>query len=187
MGKIFTKNEYIEYDTYTILKIVSVKHGTFEILLDDEDVEKVKQLHWNINKFNHAMKRNYFYVVNRDGLLLHRYIMNAPKGLVVDHINGDKLDNRKQNLQICTVKKNSRKSQFRLTNKSGHSGVFWYYYNNVNKWVAQIIVDYKTIHLGYYDDIKDAIKAREKAEIKYFGDFKPISNCPENAGNAINT
>lgn len=187
MPKIFTKNEYIEHDTYTILRITSVKHGIFDMLLDDEDVDKCKEKHWNINKYNHLMKRDYFYAVAMGGILLHRYIMDTPKGLVTDHRDGNKLDNRKQNLQICTVKENSRKSQFRLTNKSGHSGVIWYPHHNYNKWKATIIVDYKTINLGYFDDINDAIKVREQAELKYFGEFQPVSNCTENAGNVINT
>jgi len=191
MARFVVENKYIESDIYTILKINNQKYGEFEVLIDKEDIDKCKSKKWYINKFNHAMKRDYYYVVNGDGLLLHRLLMEAPKGLMVDHIDGKVeghiLDNRKQNLQICTVKENSRKSQFRLTNKSGHSGVFWYHYNGINKWVASIVVDYKTINLGYYDDIEDAIRVREKAEIKYFGEFKPISNCLENTGNTINT
>jgi hypothetical protein len=98
---------------------------------------------------------------------------------VIDHIDGNMLDNRKKNLQICSTQENAQKQKFRLTNKSGHKGVIWYPYNNVNKWVAFIRVNYKYIRLGYYIDINDAIKARKDAEIKYFGEFQPINNLED--------
>jgi hypothetical protein len=94
----------------------------------------------------------------------------------IDHKEGHTLDNRKDKLQICNNKENLRKQQFRLNNTSGHTGVHWYPYNNVNKWMAKIVVDYKCVNLGYYNDIEDAIKARKDAELKYFGEFQPIGN-----------
>jgi hypothetical protein len=170
-----TINEYFPYEDYTILKIVSNKFGTFELKIDNEDVEKCKLYRWNINNFNRKMKQEYFYAISKDVGLLHRYILDVTgRENVVDHINGDMLDNRKNNLQICSTKENAQKQKFRLTNTSGYTGVYWYPYRGVNKWMAKIVVDYKCINLGYYISIEDAIKARKDAELKYFGEFQPI-------------
>lgn len=179
MSKYTVTNEYINKDTYTIIKINNERYGNFEILIDNDDAEQCKSCTWYVNKYDRTAEKDYYYIVNGKGLLLHRFIMNAPKELVVDHKDGNKLDNRKQNLQICTVKENSRKSEFRVTNKSGHTGVIWY--TKTNKWMSYIKVNYKFKNLGYFENIDDAIDARKKAEIFYFGDFKPISNCLENA------
>lgn len=179
-------NEYIEQEEYTILRINSPTHGSFDVLIDNDDVEKCKEHKWciYINKFYRESKRDYCYAINKDGVLLHRFVMGVTdRKQFVDHMEGHTLDNRKNKLQICNNKENLRKSQLRLTNKSGHTGVIWYPYHNVNKWMAYIRVNYKQIKLGYHDKLEDAIKAREEAEEYYFGKFKPISNCPENAIN----
>jgi hypothetical protein len=57
------------------------------------------------------------------------------------------------------------------TNTSGRTGVYWF--KRVNKWIAAIVVDNRQIHLGYFVNFEDAVKAREEAEIKYYGELKP--------------
>jgi len=115
------------------------------------------------------------YSGRKDGLnnkRLHRIIMGDPEDLVVDHINRDPLDNRRENLRIVTQQENCMNLSMRKTNKSGVSGVHWN--KNRNKWVAQITYNYKIIHLGYFDNLEDATKARKDAEIKYFGEFRAM-------------
>lgn len=102
---------------------------------------------------------------------LHRVIMDAPVGMDVDHINGNPLDNRRSNLRICTHKENSRNTKLAKNNTSGAIGVRWD--KTKNKWLARIKVDYKDIHIGRFNNFKDAVKARKDAEIKYFGEFAP--------------
>ena len=60
----------------------------------------------------------------------------------------------------------------RKTNKSGVPGVCWN--KNANKWRAKLTYKYKIIYLGYFDNLEDARKARKDAEIKYFGEFRPM-------------
>ena len=189
MRKIVT-NEYIEQDRYTILRINSPTHGSFDVLIDNEDVSRCKEHKWCVNKYKRQSKHNYFYVVNGKGILLHRFLMNVTdRNQIVDHVEGkiidNILDNRKEKLQVCSNKENLRKQQFRTTNTSGYTGVSWYPYHNYNKWKAKIVVDYKCINLGYFDNIEDAIKARKDAELKYFGEFQPIGNLDDKT--AINT
>lgn len=101
---------------------------------------------------------------------VHRIIMNVtnPK-ITIDHINGNPLDNRKVNLRICTQSNNCKNKSINSNNTSGVIGV--YFNKKVQKWVAEIKVNYKKIHLGYFESLNDASKARKEAELKYFGDY----------------
>ena len=81
-------------------------------LIDIEDIEKVKEYFWHLEKFNDDL----FYVAcsnNGKTLRLHTLIMNTPKGYVIDHINHNGLDNRKCNLRICTIQENSMNTRNR--------------------------------------------------------------------------
>jgi hypothetical protein len=96
--------------------------------------------------------------------------MNCPNGMVVDHINGNPSDNRKQNLRIVTQHQNAMNARLNINNTSGTTGVSWDKENN--KWIAAIGVNNKNIKLGRFINIEDAIKARKEAEDKYFGEYK---------------
>jgi hypothetical protein len=172
MAKTLT-NEYIKKGDYYELHIDGSIHGNKIIKIDNDDVEKIKKHHWCIIKCCRCNKV-YYYIIS-DGLLIQRFIMNIinkDRNIVVDHKNGDTLDNRKNNLKVCSQKENVRKSELSLNNTSGHVGVCWY--KNTGQWMAKIQVDYKQITLGYFDNIEDAVKAREKAEITYFGEYTPL-------------
>ncbi len=86
-------------------------------------------------------------------------------GNEVDHINHDKIDNRLVNLREVTRSENQRNRTRQKNNTSGFTGV--YFHTTKNKWNAKIRNSGKNIHLGYFEKIKDAIKARKKAIIKY--------------------
>lgn len=96
----------------------------------------------------------------------HRYILGEiPKGKVIDHINGNSLDNRRVNLRIVSQQQNRRNLGGALTNsKSGVRGVYWN--KQRNKWHAVIRHNRKNINLGFYNDIEDARKARIKKEFE---------------------
>ncbi len=83
----------------------------------------------------------------------------------IDHINGDKADNRILNLRDVGQDCNSKNSKKSALNTSGTTGVTWD--KNRKKWIAQIKVDYKNKHLGRYNNKKDAIQVRKEAEKKY--------------------
>ena len=89
---------------------------------------------------------------------------------MVDHINRNPLDNRKSNLRIVNNQQNSMNKGHQKRNTSGHKGVSWD--KSRNKWYAYITVNYKLINLGRFNILEDAIKARKKAEIKYFGEYR---------------
>jgi len=150
-----------------VYRIVSKKHGIFNVLLDDTDFEVLKNLggKWGICKM-----RDSFYVQKRfpDNKVkqLHRFLLNAKSGDYVDHINGNPLDNRRDNLRICSNSANLRNGNLRINNTSGYKGVSWD--KSRKKWATVIKVKYKSIHLGRYISFEDAVKARKEAEAKYW-------------------
>jgi hypothetical protein len=151
------------------IELKSKRHGSHITVVDDVDYERMKRL--KNMKWSVVIKRNgliYFQKRLPGGKLveLHRWIMNPKKGEYVDHIDGNTLDNRRQNLRICTNAANLRNGKIRPNNNSGITGVWRD--KSRNKWVAEIKVNYKKISLGRFDNIKDASKARKQAEKKYF-------------------
>ena len=159
-------NEYKDLENgTTILFINSPTHGLKEVYIDTEDKEKVSKFHWNVSKrkrpkgtFNVVTPKN----DELESTLLYRYIMNAPKEMNVDHRDGNPFNNRKSNLRICTQADNNKNLKIRKNNTSGHKGVCWV--TKHSKWMAYIKINTKFKNLGLYNDINEAIKAREKAE-----------------------
>ena len=97
---------------------------------------------------------------------MHRVVMNTPKGMDTDHINGDKLDNRKCNLRVCTRSQNKVSGSLnRKDNKSGTKGV--HYDKSRGKWMAFLRAHGKFRNLGRFNHKEDAIIARKEAELEY--------------------
>lgn len=106
---------------------------------------------------------------------IHRIIMEAKKGQVVDHINGNKLDNRRKNLRLTDYFGNARNSSVRkkTTSNTAYKGIYWNKERNL--WQAQICINYKRINLGRYEKERDAAMAYNKAAKKYFGQFASLN------------
>jgi hypothetical protein len=146
--------------------------GKGKVTLVDDDVYEWASKHkWFTNK-----DHNVWYVKRggrqRDGIrkpneLLHRTITGAKPGEMVDHINGDGLDNRRCNLRVCSNSENQRNRGKPRNNTSGKKGVSWHASNK--KWIAGIRVDGRLVHLGYYDDLEKAGEAYAKAAAAYYG------------------
>lgn len=183
MGRAYIKNEYILEEDFCMLKISGGVYGEKCFKIDIDMVEECKKYKWYINmsKKHKDLNKTYCYARTIGGMLIHRFIVGCSnRNLVVDHINGDTTDNRKENLQVCSGTQNLTKQGFSDRNKSGHKGVLWYHYNNINKWVAYITANKKRKTLGYFDNIEDAINARLKAEKEYFDEnFMPIAHTKE--------
>jgi len=135
-------------------------------IIDDEDFEKVSKYKWSYLPLGYATRQDWS---TKKFLYLHRYIINAPEEFIVDHINGDKLDNRKENLRLCSQSQNMMNRGKNKNNTSGLKGVI--FRKDTKKWQAQIKLNYKNINLGSYESAIDASKARRRAEKKYYGEF----------------
>jgi len=151
------------------INFTSKTNGSFTVIVDDIDyirMKNLKTMKWSVVK----KRNNLIYFQKRlpgNKLVeLHRWIMQPEDGKYVDHINKNTLDNRRQNLRICTNSANLRNSHLNFNNKSGHNGI--YFDKSRNKWLAQIKVNYKQIFLGRFKDKNRAILARKKAEKKYW-------------------
>lgn len=87
----------------------------------------------------------------------------------IDHINGDRGDNRIENLRIATRQQNTMNHGPSTRNTSGVAGVAYHAVNR--KWVASLTIDRKRIYLGSFKNINDAIAARKRAEVEHYGEF----------------
>jgi hypothetical protein len=136
-------------------------------LVDDEDVEMLSSIVWRrqINKRKvYARGRT----VDGKPVLMHRLIMGNPD-CDVDHINGDGLDNRRENLRLATRRQNNG-NQTKTRGTSRFKGVSWS--KHVSKWVARCNMstgDYR--HLGCFSDEEAAARAYDAAAEVAFGEF----------------
>lgn len=158
---IHTKENYAEIELYDIDHNI-----TGYTKIDIEDVEKVKNYKWQ----KHKQRTYVSAMINGKGDRLHRFVLsvNNPK-VIVDHISGDMLDNRKFNLRICTQSENGMNKRIQSNNTSGIPGI--YLRSDTGKWCARIKINRKTINLGCFTDLEEAKKVRKEAEEKYFGEF----------------
>jgi len=133
-------------------------------VIDKEDYERVSKFKWSWGG-RYVTRKDYSVKPNKT-IFLHCFILGKKNGFDIDHINGDRLDNRKKNLRHCTHLENSRNRVLSKNNKSGIIGVHWN--KKSKKWQAQIGLNFETKNLGYYEKKEDAVIARKKAELKYF-------------------
>lgn len=163
-------NEIEIKENYAEIIIASPKFGEQRAIIDLEDVEKCKEYTWTLS---FCKPSKCFYVEttkslggkNQKHFSLHQFIMDFPNNKSIDHINHNPLDNRKENLKVCTHFENMQNKKIKAS--SGYVGIT--YYPKRNRWVAKITVKRKHINLGTFDNLEDAIKARKEGVEKYFG------------------
>lgn len=149
-----------------------------EIIVDD-DFEipngwsiSVAKSHGYVVLIEYAGAKDGKYIYNR--IYLHRYITKAPDGMQVDHINGNRLDNRSKNLRICTNQQNNWNKGPR---KGKYKGVHWS--KTHKRWVAQITENYKTRHLGHFMTAEAAALAYNAAAKELHGEYAYLNKVDE--------
>lgn len=157
------------------MKEIYLNQG-FVALVDDEDYEEMNKHKWTLHKgttTNYARRQ-----VCRGGIitsiLMHRFLMGLCKGdkMQVDHINKNGLDNRRENLRVCTHSENLRNGK-RTGGTSKYRGV--HFKTQQKKWCVQIRHNNKTLHLGVFDCEKEAARTYNKAAIEYHGEFATLN------------
>lgn len=160
------------------MKQIQLTQGQFA-LVDDEDFENINTVKWfasqlgrKPNKKFYAAKQSASINGKRNVIYLHRYILGLTKESKsqVDHIDGNSLNNQKNNLRLCTHQQNMWNVTKRKNSSTGIKGV----YRANNKFVAKIKFNNKKIHLGTFDTPEKAFDAYKKAAIMYHGEFANI-------------
>jgi len=136
-------------------------------LVSDIDFPMLCQSIWHASE----VKKGLFYAKSSKGIFMHRLVINAPKGVMVDHVNGDGLDNQRENLRLCTNAENLRNRKLHKNSTSGYKGVFPFR----DKYIVQIQFDGQRFYLGIYSDPIEAAKVYDKKAIELFGDFANLN------------
>ena len=142
-------------------------------IVDDEDYDRVMgAISLRAKWYAHSppTSKKYYAMNGSRDILIHRVVMNAPKGMDVDHINGDPLDNRKENLRICTRSENCRNKKVRCDSKSGYKGV-----EIKSSGRFQAYIGYPHQRLGTYDTPEEAARVYDKKAIHLHGEFANLN------------
>jgi len=142
-------------------------------LVDDKDYDRVQKFKWQALETSPGL----WYAVHgfgRSSLFLHRYLLKATPNQECDHVNGNGLDNRCDNLRLCSKSQNIANSR-KTRSYGGHptsseyKGVNWH--KARRKWIAYITVQYRRKHLGYFTTEVEAALAYDAAARQYFGEY----------------
>jgi len=158
-------------------KPVAAKHQF--AIVDQDDYQKLAGYPWQL----YENKSGNLYAVRFDNgrsIKMHRVIMNAPPGKIVDHRNHEGLDNTKRNLRFATISQNNCNVKRTKNCSSKYKGVCRR--KGRNKWHACISYNCKKIHLGYFDNEEDAARAYDEAAKVYHGNFAML-NFPDAPAN----
>lgn len=161
------KRKYNKYEFKDNIVIGHINNSEITFTIDSEDFEKIKNYCW------HCSNERVYSTINKKRQLLHRFILGlTDKSMVVDHINRNPLDNRKQNLRVCSQSDNSKNRSLYKNNKSGHNGIC--YSKRDNKWYVYIDCNKKHYNCGQFDTYEEALKIRIDKEQELFGEYAPL-------------
>jgi hypothetical protein len=144
------------------MKILKSVEGV-ECVVDDLDYEWAKDIKWKISQYGYFSYRN-----QDDRIFLHRLISAPSDDLVVDHINGNKLDNLRSNLRNISQKENFINSKVRSDNNSGYRGVS--YRKDRGTYSVEIAKDGKKIRLGCYKTAREGALVYNQKAKELYGD-----------------
>ena len=151
------------------------------VKVDDADFESLSKHNWQAWR---SRKDSTYYAVRnvkdengkRRIVLMHREIMNASKNQMVDHANRDGLDCQCLNLRFCNHSESNINKRSHKDSSSKYIGVSWF--RRDGKWKAQICLDHKNRHIGYYINEIDAAKAYNEKAKELHGEFATINAIP---------
>jgi hypothetical protein len=153
-------NQYIISEK--VSKLI-LRDGTTSLVPTDV-IETLNQYTWCREGTGYLMSRTFGRAVK-----IHRIIMNPKPKDFVDHKNGDPLDNRYENLRICSKQQNEFNRKIHSNNTSGYRGVS--FHSQTKKWRATINFNKKQYSLGFFETASDAAKAYNRTAAELFGDF----------------
>ena len=150
----------------------------YEAIIDAVDIEKVTGRNWYAIRDHRSARVSAATSVVADGkkqtIYMHRVVLPADD-LMVDHANGEALDNRRANLRVATPSQNTANCHAHIKNKSGMKGIWYDAKRGV--FVANIGVGGKKKHIGRYQTADEAANAYDLAAIKFFGEFAKVNRA----------
>jgi hypothetical protein len=164
------KNEYRIEGNKVYIYLLNIDEWT---IIDLMDLERTDEYAGRWYGFKAKNTKSYYVngdIKNEDGIWvgikMHRWILKLtdPK-IHPDHKDGDTLNNMRDNLNIVTPSENAQNRKKFSNNTSGYTGISWH--KKSKKWSARIMINNRSIHLGYFNDPKEASIIREKAKEKY--------------------
>jgi hypothetical protein len=130
------------------------------VLVDDEDLEKVLQFRWHIASSGYVVSDQRKMVNgHRKGKMvrLHRFLLAPNDDQIIDHINQNRLDNRRSNLRLATQSQNMRNRNAQSNNSSGYKGICWV--ERIQRWRAYANLNYRQYSFGYHKTLQEALDA----------------------------
>lgn len=172
------KKRYNTYDLSGEYGIGWTLNTNQEFYFDLEDYDLIKEYCWSetSSNYNNYHRLEAYDSKQKTNIAMHYLI----KGKYCDHIDRNPLNNKKENLRLATAEQNARNISLYKNNTSGFMGVGWSKTHSM--WRAYIKAEQKHLHLGYFANKDDAIRARLNAEVKYFGEFAPQRRLYEQYG-----
>jgi hypothetical protein len=151
---------------------IPLTQGRFA-LVDDADFEALSKRRWSYNQ-GYAV---HYVPGSTQMMFMHRLIMTPPPDLQVDHINQNRLDNRRSNLRFATRSQNQANKGIQINNTSGYKGVTCHN----GRWEVRIRVNGRRLHLSHYDDPVVAAQVYDAAARRFYGEFATV-NFPDQPG-----
>lgn len=170
-SNIYFNRIRVEDDSTCILEVTSKKYGIVDFLFSPCDVDIISKYNWCVVKHG-----NHTYARTSDGsnLILHRVLLDPGPEFVVDHRDGNTLDNRRENIRVCTHAENAiNRTRSKFSNLRGIA-----YRKDSKKWRAYVGLDKKRINIGTFSSLKEAIIAYNEAALYYYGEFAVLHEVP---------
>lgn len=158
-----------------ILKVPSANDGVHNVLIDSEDYELISKYKWHVHKWRYVFYVQAWTNINGKGktLLMHKLILGAKRKEIVDHIDGNGLNNQKTNLRICTNTQNCWNQRIAKNNTTGFKGVT--FVKATKRYRARIRVNSKLILVGDFKTAQEAGEAYNWAALNHYGDFARLN------------
>lgn len=152
----------------------------YSVIVDDEDYDMLMAYKWHTSRFGYA-QTSVGGRKNKRGILMHRLLLEEPQGMEVDHVNGNRLDNRRCNLRLVTHAQNMKNMNSNTNTSSRFKGVSWC--KSRNLWEVNIQADDQPTHIGRYASEVAAAKAYNAAALELHGEFARLNEIPDDAEN----
>lgn len=151
------------------MKTIELSRGKVAIV-DDLDYEWLSKYKWHVNNYGYAVGR----MVAGKKVMMHRAIMNPPDNKQIDHINHNTLDNRRENLRICTRSNNQMNRGLQSNSTTGYKGVCFDKYKQ--RFISYLKLNGKQIRFGYCHTPEEAARRYNKAALEMFGEFAMLND-----------